>query len=61
MSSQIGKESSEGIEIGREVRQGCCMSSKLFNMYLDDLTRKCFDKTRGVNVGEKRIEYMLAV
>ena len=33
VSVQVVKESLEGIKIGRGVRQGCCMSPNLFNIY----------------------------
>ncbi|KAJ4437754.1 hypothetical protein ANN_13692 [Periplaneta americana] len=47
---------SEGCEIGRGVRQGCPLSFTLFNTYLEDLVKNCFQNMGGVKVGEKRIK-----
>ncbi|KAJ4444161.1 hypothetical protein ANN_05950 [Periplaneta americana] len=54
----IGEEMSEGIEIERGVRQGCPLSSTLFNIYLEDLVKQCFQDMGGVKVGGKRIKFI---
>ena len=45
---------SERREIGRGVRQGCPISPKLFNIYLEDLIKKCSLNMGSVNIGGRR-------
>ncbi|KAJ4446310.1 hypothetical protein ANN_13005 [Periplaneta americana] len=56
-SERIGEEMSEGIEIGRGVRQGCPLSPTLFNIYLEDIVNNYFQTMGGVIVGERRIKF----
>ncbi|KAJ4442049.1 hypothetical protein ANN_11915 [Periplaneta americana] len=53
---RIGEEMSEGSEIGRGVRQGCTLSPTLFNIYLEDLVKNCFQNMGGVIVGGRRLK-----
>ena len=46
----------EGREIGRGVWQGCPLLPTLFNIYLEDLMKKCFLNTGSVNIGGRRIK-----
>ena len=47
---------SEGIEMGRGLRQECPLSPTLFNIYLEDLMKNCFLSMVGVNIGGRRIK-----
>ncbi|KAJ4441904.1 hypothetical protein ANN_11764 [Periplaneta americana] len=42
-----GEEMSEASEIGRRVRQECPLSRTLFNIYLEDLVKTCFQNMGG--------------
>ncbi|KAJ4443092.1 hypothetical protein ANN_04742 [Periplaneta americana] len=56
VKARIGEEMSEGSEIGRGVCQGCPLSPTLFNIYLEDLVKNCFQNMGGVIVGGRRIK-----
>ncbi|KAJ4432752.1 hypothetical protein ANN_21390 [Periplaneta americana] len=53
---RIGEEMSVRSERGRGVRKGCPLSPILFNIYLKDLVKNCFQNVGGVIVGGKRIK-----
>ena len=53
---KIGEEMTEGSEIGRGVRQECCLSPTLFNIYLEELLKKCFLNKGGIVIGGRRIK-----
>ncbi|KAJ4438960.1 hypothetical protein ANN_14914 [Periplaneta americana] len=53
---RTGEEMLEGSEIRRRVQQGCILSPALFNIYLEDLMKNCFQDMGGVIVRGRRID-----
>ncbi|KAI5738445.1 hypothetical protein M8J77_007179 [Diaphorina citri] len=53
---RVEEEETEEIIIGRGVRQGCCMSPALFNMYAEKLMEEALGESPGVKVGEERVK-----
>ena len=44
------------MQIGRRVRQGCCLSPILFNLYSEYLTKEALGGLGDVNIGEQIIQ-----
>ena len=44
------------MQIGREVRQGCCLSPILFNLYSEYLTKEALDGLGDFNIGGQIIQ-----
>ena len=44
------------MKIGRGVRQGCCLSAVLFNLYSECLTKEVLDGLRDFNIGRQTIQ-----
>jgi hypothetical protein len=44
------------VQIGRGVRQGCCFSPILFNLYSEYLTKEALDGLGDFNIGGKIIQ-----
>ena len=53
---RIGEDVTEGSEIGRGVRQGCCLSPTLFNIYLENIVKNCFQGKGGMLIGWRKIK-----
>lgn len=53
---RVEEEETEEITIGRGVRQGCCMSPSLFNLYAEKLLEEALRDTPGIQVGEKHVK-----
>ncbi|MFP3020651.1 MAG: hypothetical protein ACEY3F_04890 [Wolbachia sp.] len=41
---RLGDDDTEEMRIGRGVRQGCCQSLALFNLYAEKLTEKALEQ-----------------
>ena len=48
------KENSEGIQIKREIRQGCVLSPYLYNLFTELIFRVIENDDKGVPIGERR-------
>jgi ribosomal protein S10 len=46
---------SKEIELGRGVRQGCCLSPILFNIYLEEMIREIELNMKGVKIGGRKV------
>uniref|UniRef100_A0A8D8TDU0 Craniofacial development protein 2 n=1 Tax=Cacopsylla melanoneura TaxID=428564 RepID=A0A8D8TDU0_9HEMI len=53
---RIESEETEEITIGRGVRQGCCMSPALFNLYAEKLLEEALNNTPGIKIGEENLK-----
>uniref|UniRef100_A0A8D8R6E3 Craniofacial development protein 2 n=1 Tax=Cacopsylla melanoneura TaxID=428564 RepID=A0A8D8R6E3_9HEMI len=53
---RVEDEETEEITIGRGVRQGCCMSPSLFNLYAEKLLEEALRDTPGIQVGEEHVK-----
>ena len=54
---RIAEEVTEECKIGRGVRQGCCLSPVLFNIYAESMLREALDSSvAGVKVGGQLIK-----
>jgi exonuclease III len=52
---RVGNKESKEIELGRGVRQGCCLSPILFNIYLEEMIREIEMKMKGVKIGGRKV------
>ena len=53
---RLDPEETRSVQIGRGVRQGCCLSRILFNLYSECLTKEALDGLRDINIGRKIIK-----
>uniref|UniRef100_A0A8D8WNZ2 Craniofacial development protein 2 n=1 Tax=Cacopsylla melanoneura TaxID=428564 RepID=A0A8D8WNZ2_9HEMI len=53
---RVEDEETEEVVIGRGVRQGCCMSPVLFNLYAEKLMEEALEQSSGVSVGSEKIK-----
>ncbi|KAI5738261.1 hypothetical protein M8J77_004739 [Diaphorina citri] len=53
---KLGNDETEEIQIGRGVRQGCCMSPTLFNLYAEVIMNEALDQSKGIVIGGERIK-----
>jgi hypothetical protein len=54
----LDQEGTRSVKIGRGVRQGCCLSSILFNLYSEYLTKEALQGLLGFKIGGKVIRIM---
>uniref|UniRef100_A0A8D8UAM4 Craniofacial development protein 2 n=1 Tax=Cacopsylla melanoneura TaxID=428564 RepID=A0A8D8UAM4_9HEMI len=53
---RVENEETEEVIIGRGVRQGCCMSPALFNLYAEKLLEEALINERGIVVGNENLK-----
>jgi len=54
-SVKVNEGRTEWVELGRGVRQGCCLSPTLFNLYIEEMMRNVMQEEDGISVGGRRI------
>lgn len=52
---RVDNEETEEVIIGRGVRQGCCMSPALFNLYAEKLLEEALANTEGIKIGNENM------
>ena len=53
---QLDRGETRSVQIGRRVRQGCCFSPILFNLYSECLTKEALDGLGDFNIGGQIIQ-----
>ena len=52
---RLNRGETRGVKFGREVRQGCCLSPLLFNLYSECLTKEALEGFGDFKIGEQII------
>jgi len=52
---RMGQEDTRNVRIGRGVRQGCCLSPNLFNLYSEYLTKEALENLEDFKSGGQEI------
>ena len=53
---RLDREETRSVQIGRGVRQGCCLLPILFNLYSECLTKEALDGLGDFNIGGQIIQ-----
>jgi len=53
---RLDRGETKSVQIGRRVRQGCCLSPIPFNLYSECLTKEALDVLGDFNIGEQIIQ-----
>ena len=53
---RLDRGETRSVQIGRGVRQGCCLSSTLFNLYSEYLAKEALDGLGDFNIGGQIIQ-----
>ena len=53
---RLDREETRSVQIGRGVRQGCCLSPILFNLYSEYLTKEALDGLEDFNFGGQIVQ-----